>query len=65
MLGKASRAMGVSPEDAKRSFNESNVYLQWLVFCTTSEAQGIDIEAELRWFEHFAIAILKPTYTDA
>jgi hypothetical protein len=65
LLGKASKAKEVSPEDAKRSFNESNVYLQWLVFGTTSEVQGIDIESELRGFEHFAIAILKPIYTDA
>lgn len=63
LLGKVSRAMGVSPEDAKRNFNNNNIYLQWSVFGTAADEGAL--EAELREFEHFAIAILKPRYTDA
>jgi hypothetical protein len=66
LLVKASRARGISPECVKQVFNNSNVYLQWLVLGTASEAgERSNIESELRGFEHFAIAILKPKYTDA
>jgi len=64
LLGKASRSRGISPEDAKKEFNNSNIYLQWLAFGTTEEEYEGTIEEDLRGFEHFAIAILKPLYTD-
>lgn len=63
LLGKASKATGLSPEQIKANFEEGNLYLQWLTFTTKSDSVTTNLEAELRWFECFAIAVLNPKYT--
>jgi|CXWL01.1.fsa_nt_gi hypothetical protein len=64
LLNKASRTSGRSPEIMKAEFKDSNLYLQWVIFATKSD-KFTNLEAELRWFECFAISVLKPIYSDA
>lgn len=64
LLGKASKATGLNPEQMKVKFKAGNLHLQWLTFATKSDSVTTNLEAELKWFECFAIAVLKPKYTD-
>ncbi len=64
LLGKASSALGLTPADCKKKFEtEGRVRLQWLVICKRSDRHA-KLETEIRWFEYFAISVLKPQYTD-
>lgn len=64
LLGKASKASGLSPEQVKARFEAGNLHVQWLALAAKSGSRVRNLEAELRWFECFAIAVLKPRYSD-
>ena len=65
LLGKASKALGLSPDQMKIRFKEGNFYLQWVTFAIKSDSPlSTHLESDLRLFECFAIAVLNPQYTD-
>lgn len=64
LLGKASRANVLNPEQMKTNFENGNLYLQWVLFATKDSVPD-DLESNLKLFECFAIAALNPKYTDA
>lgn len=65
LIGKISRAKGISQISAQAELNNENIYLQWLVITSENEQSIKEIEASIRCFEYFSIAILRPIYTDA
>lgn len=62
LLGKASKHLGITPNECKLLFLKSNLRLQWLALHDT--CPRCDLESELFWFEYFAISVLRPEYTD-
>lgn len=65
LIGKVSSKMEISKDEAKRYLESGNVYLQYLVFAGRQDGISAEVlEAELCYFEHFAIAVLKPMFTD-
>ncbi|RYZ42961.1 MAG: hypothetical protein EOO71_05550 [Myxococcaceae bacterium] len=64
LLGKASRATEVPPEKLMAQFRAGDLRLQWLALGTRSDRENIQLERELLWFECFAIAVLRPMFTD-
>ena len=64
LLGKASKALGISPDEAKAQFNESGLQVQWLAL-GNRETKDDNLASKLLSLECFAIAILRPRYTDA
>ncbi|MBL0532966.1 hypothetical protein JD541_08255 [Aeromonas dhakensis] len=65
LIGKASKATGLSSSKMKDLFESGNFYLQWILFATKPEPVPPELESSLRLFECFAISVLNPRYTDS
>lgn len=65
LLGKASKALGISPDEAKAQFNASGLQVQWLALGSRESMDDTNLASKLLSLECFAIAILRPRYTDA